>query len=170
MKSSTWTCPYCGRAATIYNDAEGEKVCDCLGFEQSQIIDKLKNEVALLNREKGQWEGNFIEWLANGRRGVSSNAIASRLSGINCSGEKDGFGNHPSDPADFLRCEKLLDAVPEFRNRLMEMADESPVWDALCCRWYEIKAVIERDLEETNGQRSPNGYALMKEVIKGAGI
>lgn len=109
----------------------------------------------------------FIQWLANGERGISSNTIATRLSGIDCM-PKNWRKDHPHDPADFLRCEKLLDAVPEFRDRLSEMQAESPVWKALYLRWDDIKETIECDLEATDGKRVTNAYVLMKDIIKGA--
>ncbi|WP_319780031.1 hypothetical protein [Maridesulfovibrio sp.] len=108
----------------------------------------------------------LTQWLDNGRRGVSSNAIATRLSGIGC-GAESPFGNYPHDPSDFLRCEKLLDAVPSFRDRLDEMREESPEWAALVDAWEEIRFLIDLDRTETP-ERAPRAYKRMHEICEGA--
>jgi hypothetical protein len=85
---------------------------------------------------------SFIQWLANGERGLSSNAIATKLSGIDCMlYEPRGWETllYPSDHDDFKRCMKLLDQVPEFRERLYEMKDVSEVWSRLVDNWDEFE-------------------------------
>lgn len=109
----------------------------------------------------------FINWLAHGERGVSSNAIASVLSGIDCL-KNYKFSTNPSDPADFLRCQKLFTQVPEFRPQLQMMYGESPEWASLVDHWQEIEDVIAQDLIETDGKRAPKGYELMRKVIDSA--
>ena len=72
------------------------------------------------------------EWALSDDVGMSSLCIARTMMGI----ETDG--DHPYDGGDFRRCEKLLEHIPEFRERLPEMAKVSPVWSALVDRWDEI--------------------------------
>ncbi|MBI9110343.1 hypothetical protein [Maridesulfovibrio ferrireducens] len=107
---------------------------------------------------------NFVEWLASGRRGLSSNTLATRLSGINCCGS---WGSrYPSDPSDFIRCQKLLDVVPGFRERLGEMREESPEWAGLVDSWDVIANLIELDLADTP-EVCPRAYKKMKSILEG---
>lgn len=65
-----------------------------------------------------------VKWLACGERGISSNTLFTRLTGIDAIG-RDGSG-HPRDPDDLDRCLKLLAALPELREQLPRMSEESP--------------------------------------------
>ncbi len=106
---------------------------------------------------------SFLNWLAHGERGDSSNAIATKLSGTNCMFYSFGRVRlpHPSDPADFKRCMKLLNQVPEFRERLSEMKDVSEVWSALVDNWNEFERLY---YEECETGRCPKLYDRMKEI------
>ncbi len=105
-------------------------------------------------------------WLATGDRGQSSNTLFGVMTGIPLWGRwgKD----HPWDPDDFVRCEKLLRAVPEFRPRLQEMAAVSPVWARLVENWQHIVSLIEAEASGAfDGHRgtAPEAYKLMKTLI-----
>jgi len=104
---------------------------------------------------------NFVKWLAKeDHRGISSNTIATVMSGINCMGR---WGkSHPRDPSDFIRCENLLKSVPAFRKRLHEMKAVSQEWSLLVDNWAEIKRMIDKGLKETNGERCTEAYKYMK--------
>lgn len=73
-------------------------------------------------------------WALGRSTGASAKCIARHMMGL----ETDG--SYPSDGGDFGRCERLLDAVPEFRARLPEMAAVNSRWAALIPRWDEIWA------------------------------
>lgn len=104
---------------------------------------------------------NLNNWLASGNRGISSEAIASYLTGINfVSGH--WFSNHPHDPSDFKRCMDLLEAVPEFRPRLKEMAEVSPIWAELVENWDELEKLYK---EEAPTGKAPKLYDRMQEII-----
>jgi hypothetical protein len=108
------------------------------------------------------------QWLATGERGISSEAILSTLTGLPMK-SAHGFGNHPHDPDDFKRCEMLLRAVPEFRERLGEMAAVSPVWAGLVARWDEIAALAELEIPglfEGRQGSAPLTYMLMRKIIE----
>jgi hypothetical protein len=107
----------------------------------------------------------LAKWLASGELGISSNTIATRLSGIDCM-PKGWDRDHPHDPADFIRCQKLLDAVPEFRQRLCEMSGESPEWAGLVARWDEIQGLIDVDLAMNLGH-APMAFSLMRDILEG---
>ena len=107
----------------------------------------------------------FVEWLANGHRGISANAIASHLSGIDCGG-KSSFGNYPHDSADFLRCRKLLKAVPNFKERLHEMSEISPIWAALVEQWDIIDTTLAMEMNSRTDGTAPRTYKMMKDIIE----
>lgn len=102
------------------------------------------------------------EWLRSGNVGLSSKAIASKMTGINFVKTEIWGLPHPSDPSDFKRCVDLLIAVPEFKDRLDEMKEVSPTWAALVDNWDELERLL---LEESAiGPLAPNLYSRMKEL------
>lgn len=114
-----------------------------------------------------------VNWLANGERGISSNTMFTRLTGVDAMGGWT-YCNHPHDPADFQRCERLLRAVPELRERLHLMAEESPEWARLVARWPEINSMLLEEIPGVYGDvprrygKAPRTYALMRSIIEEA--
>lgn len=107
-----------------------------------------------------------IRWLANGRRGTSSNTIFTHLTGVNA---LDGFGgSHPHDPADLCRCIRLLEACPELWERFDQMATVTPVWARLVTHWHELAQMLDAEIpgwrNGTHGMASRT-YKRMKEII-----
>lgn len=104
-----------------------------------------------------------IQWLALGERGVSSEAIFAKLTGIPVRDYR-WLNTHPHDPDDLYRCRKLLEAVPEFRARLSEMATVSPVWAALVEHWDELCTLMDLEAPDwrMRGTWAPNTYQRMK--------
>lgn len=118
---------------------------------------------------------HFVEWLANGERGLSSEAIVSQLTqrqvGRNFGrGEGRLAKDHPYDPGDFWRCEKLLRQYPSARPAFLEvMPGVSPTWAALIERWDDLVSMIESEraerlLEGITGGGVPRAYNLMCEL------
>ena len=109
---------------------------------------------------------DFIQWLANGRRGVSSNTIAQHLTGINCL--RGWSGSIPWDPDDLDRCLQLLEDVPALRPLMPQMATYSPEWAALVARWDEVEAshLEEVGLGWTKAKSAPKTYELMARIRK----
>lgn len=109
-----------------------------------------------------------INWLSCGRRGLSSNALFSTLTGVNALG--DDKPRHPHDPADLDRCLRLLNEVPELRPLLPKMADVSPQWAALIANWDEIERshLDEAGLGWTKARSAPRTYELIKKAIESA--
>lgn len=105
------------------------------------------------------------EWLTSGRRGVSSETLFSRMTGLPVS-----HRCHPWDPADLDRCRLLLEAVPEWRARIHEMAEESPEWAALVGEWDALCSLMDAEAPRwRHGHGStPLTYRRMKELIEGA--
>ena len=102
------------------------------------------------------------EWLRSGDLGLSSKAIASKMTGIYFVREEMRGLSHPSDPFDFKTCMDLLIAVPEFKDRLDEMKEVSPIWKTLVENWGELEQLL---LEESAiGPVAPKLYNRMKEL------
>lgn len=74
-----------------------------------------------------------LRWFAAGHTGLSSEAIARFM----LWGEKKK--DIPWDLSDFGRCVRLLNEIPEWRERLPEMAESIPAWSGLVERWSELE-------------------------------
>jgi hypothetical protein len=112
----------------------------------------------------------FRNWLRFGERGISSEAIASRLSGIPIAGDLNKGWNYPHDAGDFRRCELLLRAVPEAREHLHLMAEEGPEWAALVAAWGELVELLESEVPDAfaarhRGGRTRGTYERMREIL-----
>lgn len=79
-------------------------------------------------------------WMAGRDTGSSSKAIWAVMMG-----EKPGRFAYPSDGADLGRCIRLLDMIPEWRDRLGEMAAVSAYWAALVPEWPRLEALHAQD-------------------------
>lgn len=111
-----------------------------------------------------------IRWLANGDRGRSSNTLFTILSGIDCMKGYDQC--HPLDAWDFIRCEKLLIAVPEFRSGLFSiMYDVDMEWSRLVSNWDRIKNTIELEMpgvfEHPRNGVFKTAHGLIGDIIHG---
>ena len=95
-----------------------------------------------------------IEWLRAGERGMSSEAIFARLTGIPIESEK----NHPHDADDLRRCRALLDAVPEFAARLGEMSDVSERWAKLVKVWPRLCAIMDEETAAREAWRAAGQF------------
>ena len=100
-------------------------------------------------------------WLRDGDVGTSSAAIVTKLTGLNICKPDDMFA--PSDPSDLLRCIKLLECVPEFKPRLVEMSDVSDRWKVIVDNWDELEMMV---LEEQPTGCAPNTYKRMTELFE----
>lgn len=101
-------------------------------------------------------------WLAQGERGVSSEAIVRHITGINV-GSRRWFPDNPSDPDDLRRCILLLEAVPELRMGFDKLRAASPVWEKLVDNWDELVALFYEEVPNRNGY-APRTYKRMKEL------
>ncbi|MET8648485.1 hypothetical protein [Nocardia aurea] len=77
----------------------------------------------------------FARWLANGERGLSSEAIVTQLTGVGFHYSR-GW-DHPHDAGDWRRCERLLRDVPEAREHL-HLMKAHPTWEPLVDAWDEL--------------------------------
>lgn len=106
-------------------------------------------------------DSRVIQWLLSRDTGVSSKAIVAQLSNIVL--ESPFSMDHPHDPADLGRCIRLLEAIPEFRERLDEMKQVSLIWAALVDHWDELETLYK---EELPTGRAPKCYARMQQIIQ----
>lgn len=108
-------------------------------------------------------EAKVVDWLADGEVGASSKTMAFWLTWQ----KKIQDGGHPYDPADFDRCLRLLEAAPELRAKLPEMAKVSRYWAALVAHWDDVERshLDEVGLGWTKARNAPKTYALMQRVL-----
>lgn len=105
-----------------------------------------------------------FEWLASGDTGLSSEAIMLWLS---ARVKDETWGSHtPSDPSDLGRCLRLLERIPEWKERMPEMAEAGGLWPGYVARWDEMAALMEEEvgIDCSKGKSAPRTYALMKQV------
>lgn len=102
-----------------------------------------------------------LRWIASGRVGLSSKAMAMAACGVECD------KNYPLDPDDLNRCLLMLEAAPEVRDCFDKIAIMSPIWGRLIRRWDEIEASFldEAWLNWRKGNDAPRTYDLMQHVI-----
>ena len=106
-------------------------------------------------------KSKVLEWVASGRVGQSSKAMAMTACNL------PNSGDYPLDPDDLNRCLLMLEVVPEVREHFEKIAGLGVVWDRLISRWGEIESCF---LEEagpnwSKARSAPKTYALMKLVI-----
>lgn len=89
------------------------------------------------------WPMSFSDWLTDGDRGRSSDAIAQRVTGI---GDIHGKPNisHPYDACDFKRCLAVIEALTGDKisegDILTKMITVSPEWRAIIWSWASLMA------------------------------
>jgi hypothetical protein len=109
------------------------------------------------------------KWLAGGERGISSNFIFTRLTGIDA---MRGWGverdSHPHDPADFRRCQLLLEQVPDLQERFIKMALVSNEWDRLVAAWPAIIAALDEEVPGWRDGRTRKPATKAYDLIKAA--
>jgi hypothetical protein len=104
-------------------------------------------------------------WILNGQVGMSAKAIYCQMTGNT---DKDRW-NYPHDPDDLNRCLLLLDLIPEWKPRMIEMAQRGPAWKGLAENWESISATFidEVGLDWCKARSAPKTYDLMQAAIDG---
>ncbi len=83
----------------------------------------------------------LANWLASDDTGISSKTMAAHLCGVSF----DKFHwSHPLDNSDLGRCIRFLEAVPEAKPKLSEMATVSPQWAKLVENWDDLTALYDK--------------------------
>lgn len=102
-----------------------------------------------------QYDGDYRKWLAGPDTGSSSKFLCYRLAGM-----QTYPVSAPSDPADFGRCYRLLQAIPGWRERINELSD-IPAWAPLVKHWDELEQLY---LEESPSGQAPKLFERMTEL------
>jgi len=102
-------------------------------------------------------------WLRSDETGQSSIYMASHLApriGLMVYSREYAV---PHDPEDFERCVKLLDAAPELRPHLNEMARavHGKIWNRLAAEWDELERLYR---EERPTGRAPKLFARIQAI------
>jgi hypothetical protein len=108
-------------------------------------------------------DGRAYDWLTGGDVGTSSLTIFAVMTGA----DRVPLHNYPSvplDPADFGRCRRLLERIPEWRARLPEVATRYPDWTALVREWDRLDAMHAEASKRPDGM-AREMYHLMKRLI-----
>lgn len=108
-------------------------------------------------------EENANWWLNNGEHGISSKTMFKYL----CSFYKIAisYESTPSDPDDFKRCYKLLQAVPQWKSELHKMKSVSPVWAKLVDNWDKLTEMYEQNVrEDWKNYKKVGMYEFMKSL------
>lgn len=96
-------------------------------------------------------------WLLKGERGLSSEVIFENM----CEHKFKGGKHHPCDPADFGRCYKLLELIPEWKKELHKLKSISPVWEKLVDNWD----ILTIQYKELVANKKDNGmYKFMESL------
>ena len=98
-------------------------------------------------------------WLRDFERGASSDAIVTKLTGLNLCKPWQLYAPH--DPSDFERCLKLLIVVPKLKLYLYKMKEVSPVWNQLVIHWDELEQLYYEECETGTCSKL---YGRMKEI------
>jgi hypothetical protein len=99
------------------------------------------------------------QWIVSNDTGSSSITIWAVMMGV-----APQYPGIPYDPSDFGRCYRLLQNIPEWRDRLHEVAQAYPAWGPLVENWEKMTAIYLRDLPSG---RSDELYAFMQELRNG---
>lgn len=107
-------------------------------------------------KENADW------WLRNGEQGISSKTMFKYLDGRDITGR---YESTPSDPDDFKRCYKLLQAVPQWKSQLHKMKAVSPVWAKLVDNWDKLTEMYEQNVrEDWKNYKKIGMYEFMKSL------
>lgn len=100
-----------------------------------------------------------VKWLADGERGLSSEAMCKRLYGL----PENAGSDHPHDPADLRRCVTFLRETNSF-PLISRMEDVSPYWAVLVRNWDRLMQIYHADCAEETGYARKT-YEFMKDLF-----
>lgn len=126
---------------------------DCKKTWTEPVVDQSKD-----TEEKAYW------WMANGERGMSSEAMWRCFMN-----DRNGGNSHPHDPDDFKRCYKLLECVPEWKEKhnLRKLKRLSQQWSNLVDNWDKLTEMYEENVKTNWKEYKRIGmYEFMQKLIK----
>lgn len=101
----------------------------------------------------------IAQWFANGDTGTSSETMALIAMGAKKS-DKTRF-DAPYDTADFGRCYRLVQSVPELQNHFGLIGRRVGTFKNILANWQELVELYERDLPKG---RCEDLYRRIKEL------
>lgn len=174
MKASTG--PKSDRLTGVVIEMEG---VDGLTIEEFAAFGKFGHslfgkDVHVSTDDRGRWclrrvqsvaefNGDPWSWLKSGDTGLSSQTIFSVLA--RCQLPRGG-PRVPRDPADFGRCHRLLERMPEWRDRLKEVAAVHPVWTPFVAAWDDLTRLY---VKESRKKIAPELYEALRRLNKEEG-
>ena len=104
-------------------------------------------------------ERKIIDWLANGRTGISSKSLAFEFIGVPYSD-----CHPPRDPADLGRCLLLIKTIPEVRKCVDILATKNEHWAKAAKVWDVIADSMEKEvgIDWSKGRMAKRTYYMMK--------
>jgi len=114
--------------------------------------------------DKPDFSQRASAWLHGSDTGMSSEAIFHYMT-LGVKG-----GSTPSDPSDLGRCIRLLEAFPEWKARMGEMAAVSADWAIMMPHWDAIVASFQREADAAvpgkwGGWSAPETYDMMHDLF-----
>jgi len=102
-------------------------------------------------------------WLQHGERGMSSETMWHC-----CMGNRVERVSYPYDPDDFSRCYKLLQCVPEWKDKkyMQRIASLCPEWKNLIDNWDKLTDMYEENVRtQWKNYKKIGMYDLMQKCI-----
>jgi len=159
-----------GKGAVIDNDV-ARMGGSTMAIVRAEALDAIKTRLSAVAieevaRQHPELSRSAAFWLSHGERGISSNTIFSRLTGVDV---LNGSSiSHPYDPADVRRCQLLLEQVPELQARFHRMADASDTWARLVHAWPSIIEAMDDEVPEWRDKRATGSARRAYELIQKA--
>ena len=84
------------------------------------------------------------QWIIEGDVGVSSKTIWAVMMGVAIKQRQCDEHDYdtPHDPDDFKRCHKLIVLIPDWRERLNEVANIFPKWKPFIREWIKLETML----------------------------
>ena len=95
----------------------------------------------------------YERWWANWDKGVSSMTMAYLLRGTPPRWQPPQHQDIPHDADDFGRCVRLLDAVPDLRPDLPQLAEKMPEWQPIAEAWDELEVMYRAGMNKELTER-----------------
>lgn len=141
MKNGNLFCPCCGSTFKLKKPCPVNKCIEKMdAFETlhkdcEQTWEEPKADMSEGTQKRAMW------WLESGDQGLSSRTMWDCFMGReNCR------VSYPYDPDDFSRCYKLLEAVPEWKEKLPKLKELSWQWSNLVDNWPKLNVFYENML------------------------
>jgi hypothetical protein len=103
-------------------------------------------------------------WFGSGDNGASSmTLLISALTGF-----APEHAAYPHDPADFGRCARLIERVPEVKTAAFPvLSSAGKVWPSIIAAWDEIHACMDGEcgIAWEKARSAPKTYRLMNSII-----